>query len=32
MKTFNNEIHVHKGEAFCIDKLIENKDGSLHNK
>ena len=28
MKTFNNEIHVHKGEAFCIDKLIENKDGS----
>lgn len=28
MKTFNNEIVIHQGESFTIDKLIENIDGS----
>lgn len=28
MKTFNNELIVHRGETFTIDKTIQNKDGS----
>lgn len=28
MKTFNNEIVIHRGESFTIDKFIENIDGS----
>lgn len=28
MKTFDNEITIHQGESFTIDKLVENKDGS----
>lgn len=28
MKTFNNEISVHRGETFSIDKSVQNKDGS----
>ena len=28
MKTFNNEIVIHRNESFTMDKLIENKDGS----
>lgn len=28
MKTFNNEIVVHRNEVFTIDKIIQNKDGS----
>lgn len=28
MKTFNNEISVHRGETFTIDKSVQNKDGS----
>lgn len=28
MKTFNNELVVHRGETFSIDKIIQNKDGS----
>lgn len=28
MKTFNNEIIVHRNETFTIDKLVQNKDGS----
>jgi hypothetical protein len=28
LKTFNNEIEIHKGESFTIDKTIENRDGS----
>lgn len=28
MKTFNNEIIIHQGESFTIDKYIENIDGS----
>lgn len=28
MKTFNNELVVHRGETFSIDKIVQNKDGS----
>lgn len=28
MKSLNNEIIVHRGETFSIDKTIQNKDGS----
>lgn len=28
MKTFNNELVVHRGESFTIDRLLVNKDGS----
>lgn len=28
MKVFNNEISVHRGETFSMDKVIQNKDGS----
>lgn len=28
MKTFNNEIIIHRGETFSIDKTVQNKDGS----
>ena len=28
MKTFNNEVVIHRGETFSMDKLVENKDGS----
>lgn len=28
MKVFNNEITIHRGETFSMDKVIQNKDGS----
>lgn len=28
MKTYNNELIVHRGETFTIDKYLVNKDGS----
>lgn len=28
MKTFNNEIIVHRNETFSMDKIVQNKDGS----
>ena len=28
MKTFNNELVIHRGETFSMDKVIQNKDGS----
>lgn len=28
MKSFNNEIVIHRGESFTIDVTIQNKDGS----
>lgn len=28
MKTYGNEITIHRGESFTIDKFIVNKDGS----
>lgn len=28
MKSLNNELFVHRGETFSIDKTIQNKDGS----
>jgi hypothetical protein len=28
MKTYGNEIMIHRGESFTIDKFIVNKDGS----
>jgi len=28
LKTFNNEIVVHRNETFTMDKLIQNKNGS----
>jgi hypothetical protein len=28
MRTLNNEIIVHKGDSFTVDKIIKNKDGS----
>lgn len=28
MKTFNNELVIHRGETFSMDKVVQNKDGS----
>lgn len=28
MKSYNNELIIHRGETFTIDKTIQNKDGS----
>ena len=28
MKSLNNELIVHRGETFTIDKTLQNKDGS----
>ena len=28
MKSFNNELIIHRGETFTMDKTIQNKDGS----
>ena len=28
MRTNNNELIVHRGETFTIDKFIQNRDGS----
>lgn len=28
MKVFNNEITIHRGETFSMDKVVQNKDGS----
>ena len=28
MKSFNNELIIHHGETFTIDKTVQNKDGS----
>lgn len=28
MKTFNNELIIHRGETFSMDKVVQNKDGS----
>lgn len=28
MRVFNNELEVHRGETFTLDRIIQNKDGS----
>lgn len=28
MKVYNNEITIHRGETFTIDRVIQNRDGS----